>query len=209
MYKPRQNKLVSFFFSWYINRIILSDFHAFDYNKVDYDPDKAILLLSNHFSWWDGFLMFQLNRLYFKKRFHVMITEENYKNIWFLKYLGSFSVKKGSRSSVESLKYAGELLDDPKNLLLIFPQGKLYSNHIMDVDFQKGIEHIIKSSRQKFQYLFSAVFIDYFNQRKPMATCYLRNFKPEVEENNDFKVIETAFNSHYKTSHKQQISVTV
>ena len=209
MYKPKQNKLVSFFFSWYISRIIHSDFHAFNFNKIDFDPNKAVLLLSNHFSWWDGFLMFQLNRLYFKKKFHIMITEENFKKVWFLKYLGSFSVKKGSRSSVESLKFASELLDDPGNLLLIFPQGKLYSNLITDVDFQRGIEHIIKSSQHNFQYLFSAVFVDYFNQRKPMATCYLQKYMPEVEVDSSFKSLEAEFNAHYKTSHTQQISVTV
>ena len=84
MLKPRQNKFIYAFFSWYINRIIRSDFRLFDFNKPDFNPEKSILLIANHFSWWDGFLLFQLNRIYFKKKFHVMVTEENYNKVKFL-----------------------------------------------------------------------------------------------------------------------------
>lgn len=66
-----------------------------------------------------------------------MITEENYKKVWFLKYLGSFSVKKNSRSAIETLEYAGKLLNEPDNLVLIFPQGKLYSGRVDKFSFKK------------------------------------------------------------------------
>jgi hypothetical protein len=207
MLAPRRNKIIFSFFSWYINHIIHKDFKRLDFNHIDFDKGRSILILSNHFSWWDGFLLFQINRLYFKKRFHVMITEENYEKVWFLKYLGCFSVKKNSRSIIETLEYAGRLLNDPENLVLIFPQGKLYSNHTDDIQFQKGLMNMINISSRKFQYIFAAFFVDYFEHRKPSLNCYLQGW--EGAEFTSLQLIKSAYNKHYETSRQKQSAVTV
>lgn len=207
MLKPKQNKFIYWFFSWYIDFMIKKDFKSFIFNKVDFQTDKSILLLSNHFSWWDGFLLFQINRLFFNKKFHVMVTEENYRKISFLRYLGGFSIKKNSRSAVETLRYAGELLNDPNNLVLIFPQGKLYSNHITDVKFEKGLIHLINFSNKSCNYVFVSMFTDYFESRKPFITCYLQNWK--AYENIDLEIIKSAFNNHYEKSRQQHARTIV
>ncbi len=207
MLRPRQNKLIYNFFAWYINRIIKSDFKQFKFNKVEFDAGRSILLLANHFSWWDGFILFQLNRLCFGKKFHVMITEDNYRNVWFLKYLGGFSVNTKSRSMMETLEYAGKLLNDPQNLVLIFPQGKLYSNHVDDIDLQKGLMNLINMSSKKFQYFFAALFADYFEHRKPSVTCYLQEW--EGAEFTSLQLIKSAYNKHYEASRQQQAVITV
>ncbi|MEJ6981927.1 lysophospholipid acyltransferase family protein [Pedobacter sp. P351] len=199
--------LIIKFFSWYIKRIIYKDFDSFSYNKIEIDQSRAILLLSNHFSWWDGFLMFQLNRLYFKKKFHVMVSEDNYNRVSFLKYLGAFPVRNNSKSLIETLQYAGELLNDGNNLVLIFPQGKLYSNHVAEIDFQKGIAALIKSSQKNFQYLFAASFVDYFEKRKPSIRCYLQIW--DNDESPGLTLIKSAFNTHYETSRQQQSRIIV
>jgi len=206
MLEPRRNTIIFQFFSWYINRIIKTDFEELKFNHVELNTG-SILLLANHCSWWDGFLMFQINRLYFRKKFHVMITEENYRKVWFLKYLGSFSVKKNSRSIIETLEYAGILLNDPENLVLIFPQGKLYSGHIDEVQFQKGLINLINSSNRKFQYIFAASFADYFEHRRPVLTCYLQNW--EAEEFTSLQLIKSAYNKHYDISRQKQTSIQV
>ncbi|WP_276362334.1 lysophospholipid acyltransferase family protein [Daejeonella sp. H1SJ63] len=204
MLEPRKNKIVYAFFSWYINRIIKSDFEGLNYNHVVFGKDRSILLLANHFSWWDGFLMFQINRLYFRKKFHVMISEENYKTVWFLKYLGGFSVKSNSRSMIQSLEFAGNLLNDPQNLVLIFPQGKLYSGHVAEVKFEKGLMNLINSSNRNFQYVFAASFADYFQNRKPVFTCYFQKW--EGAEYTSLQLIKSAYNKHYEYSRQKQIS---
>ncbi len=207
MLKPRQNKFIYNFFAWYIHRVIKSDFKEFKFNKVEFDRESSILLLANHFSWWDGFLLFQLNRLHFGKKFHVMITEDNYRKVWFLKYLGGFSVKTKSRSMIETLVYAGKLLDDPQNLVLIFPQGKLHSNHTPEIEFQKGLMNLINASSKKFQYLFAALFVDHLEHRKPTVTCYLQAKKGK--EFSSLKLIKNAYNAHYETSRQQQAGITI
>lgn len=207
MLAPRRNKIIYSFFSWLISRLIRRDFQKFDFNTVSFEQNRAILILSNHLSWWDGFWIFQINRIHFKKRFHVMITEENYQKVWFLKYLGCFSVKKNSRSVIQTLEYAGRLLDDPQNLVLIFPQGKLYSGHTDQIQFQKGLMSMINISSKKFQYIFSAIFVDYLEHRKASVTCYLEGW--EGAEFTSLQLIKSAYNKHYEASRQQQSSVTV
>ncbi len=207
MIKPKSNILVFAFFSWYIGRIIKRDFSSFEFNKVHFDSDKAILLLSNHSSWWDGFFIFYLNKLYFKKKFHVLVLEDNARKVWFLKYLGAFSIQKNAKSLIESLEFAGELLDDPNNLLLVFPQGALHSSYVKSVEFEKGITRIIQASKRNFTYVFSAILTDYFNKRKPSLKIFLHNWSGL--EYASLQLIKKAYNQHYEESLNQQSTIKV
>lgn len=207
MIKPRSNQIIHQFFSWYISRIIKSDFDRFEYNSIEIAEDKAVLLLANHFSWWDGFLLFHLNKIYIKKNFHVMILQDTAEKVKFLKYLGAFSIQRNAKSLMESLQYAGELLDHPENLVLIFPQGELYSSHSTTIQFEKGLSRIIAASKKQFQYVFAAVLTDYFDRRKPSVKVYLEQW--EAQEYNTLQVIKNAYNKHYERSIKQQTEVKV
>lgn len=198
---------VKSFFTWYIGVILRKDFSRFSFNRISFDEQRSILLLANHFSWWDGFMIFWINRLHFRKKFHVMVTEENYEKVWFLKYLGAFPVGKQPKKMIESLEYAGHLLDDPQNLVLIFPQGKLHSNHVKEIVFEKGLINLINSSNKRFQYVFSASFVDYFDTRKPAAVCYLQSW--EGAEFASLQLIKNAYNKHYEHSRQEQCQTTV
>jgi|SRR6476661_2713647 len=207
MQPPKRNRIIYTFFSWYISRIIRTDFSSFTVKGLAEAPSKSVLLLANHFSWWDGFFLFHLNRQFFRKHFHIMVSEDNYNQVKFLKYLGAFSVKKQSRSMVESLEYAGRLLNDPENMVVIFPQGKLHSNHVDEVLFQKGLLSLINSSSKEFQYVFAAGLIDYFEERKPAITYYLQQW--EGAEFTSLQLIKNEYNKHYQAALQQQTSRTV
>ncbi|MET4083506.1 1-acyl-sn-glycerol-3-phosphate acyltransferase [Pedobacter sp. UYP30] len=202
MHKPRESKLIFRFFSWYIRYIIHKDFSRFNFNKVGVRPNASILLLANHFSWWDGFLMFYINKVSFKKKFHVLVNEENYQGVKFLKYLGAFASKGGGKDILETLDFAATLLDDPSNLVLFFPQGKLQSNHVKAISFEKGIGRIIKTGRENTEIVFAATFTDYFENRKPMVNTYLSAHAPAVYES--LQVLKSAYNRHYQSSLTKQ-----
>lgn len=136
-----------------------------------------------------------------------MVTEENYRKVFFLKYLGAFPVKKNSRSTLEALEYAGNLLNDENNLVLIFPQGKLYSNHVDKVVFEKGLINLINSSNRNFQYLFAAMFVDYFNKRHPAIWCYLDTWT--AAEFTSLQLIKSAYNKHFENSRQQHNRITI
>ncbi|RKD20113.1 glycerol acyltransferase [Pelobium manganitolerans] len=207
MIKPKSNKIIYAFFAWYIKRIIGKDFSGFHFQAIDYPKEKAILLLANHFSWWDGFILFQLNRLYFKKKFHVMVLEETSKKVRFLKYLGAFSIQKNAKSLLESLDYAGSLLNQPDNLLLIFPQGQLQSQHSKSISFQKGLFKIINASQKNFSYIFAVTLVDYFQHRKPKIHIFLQHWQAPPFAS--LQMIKTAYNKHYEEVLQQQSEIKV
>ncbi|WP_316746637.1 1-acyl-sn-glycerol-3-phosphate acyltransferase [Pedobacter gandavensis] len=202
MYPSRKSNLIFQFFSWYIAYIIKKDFSSYTYDRLQLKEEEAILLLANHFSWWDGFLMFQLNKVVFKKDFHVLVTEEDYQRQWYLKYLGAFASKPRGKDVVETLIHAGQLLDNPKNLVLLFPQGRLYTSYVNNVSFEKGVMQLINASKKKFQIVFSATLTDYFDKRKPIAKSYLCAWV--AEEYISLQLLKREYNKHYNEAiHKQ------
>ncbi|MFD2284512.1 glycerol acyltransferase [Pedobacter petrophilus] len=206
MYHPRKNNLIYRFFSWYIEYIIKKDFASLKYNNIDIKANASILILANHFSWWDGFFIFYINKKFFKKQFHVLVNAENYGKVGFLKYLGAFAAAHTGKDVLGMLNYAGQLLDDKNNLVLIFPQGKLHSNHLKNITFEKGVMQIIKSSQKRLNIIFAATFVDYFSTRKPTAHTYLQNW--ESEEYMSLQLLKSAYNKHYDQSVVKQTQIT-
>ncbi|OKS88299.1 lysophospholipid acyltransferase family protein [Mucilaginibacter polytrichastri] len=197
MIRPQKNFLITGFFSRYIPYIIGRHFHAFNYNGVAIDPHKSVLLLPNHYSWWDGFLMFHLNKLLFKKKFYVMILEETGKKFSFLKYLGAYTVQKGTRDIVTSLDYTASLLAEPGNLVLIFPQGTLYSNFTDEIKFQNGLSRVIKLAGTQFQTVFAVSFMESMQNKKPTVNI---NLEVRPENFSDINTLQQAFQSYYQSA---------
>jgi hypothetical protein len=67
------------------------------------------------------------------------------------------------------------LLNDPQNLVLLFPQAKLYSNFAEDIHFEKGILEVIRQAEGKFQLIFASAFIQYYKHKKQSVNVYLKN----------------------------------
>jgi hypothetical protein len=135
-----------------------------------------------------------------------MVREDTTVQLKYLKYGGAFSVNKNSRDMLQSLDYSAELLKDPQNLVLIFPQGKLYSNFVNDVHFEKGITKVIEKAEGKFQLLFAATFIQYLKHKKPTATVYL---KVEPDEVKSFEELKNAYQKHYDNAKLQQTEIVI
>lgn len=68
MIKPRKNSLITAFLTSYINCIIARHFKKINFNTPDFSPSRSILLIANHFSWWDGFILYHINKRLFKKK---------------------------------------------------------------------------------------------------------------------------------------------
>lgn len=164
--------------------------------ESNFSPDlsKSLLVISNHFSWWDGFLLLYLNEKIFKKKFHFMMLEEELSKRIFLNKSGGFSVKKGNRSVVETLNYTVELLKDPNNMVLIFPQGRIESNHLEFVKFESGVDWILSRTKNSCKLIFHAYFTEYFSDPKPSIYSFIQ------EENTILKTIdelESRYNGFY------------
>jgi 1-acyl-sn-glycerol-3-phosphate acyltransferase len=205
MIRPQKNKLINWFFHYYILRIVKGNFHEVKFNEVEVEKGKSVLLLANHFSWWDGFLMYYINHKVLKKRFHVMVIEETVQKVSFFKYVGAFSVSKNSRDMLASLDYAAELLNNPENMVLIFPQGKLYSNFADEVNFEKGLSRIMEAAAGKFQTIAAATFIENLQYKKPTANVYLK----AMGDINNMQDAQAAYQQYYDSAKQQQNKITV
>ena len=123
-----------------------------------------------------------------------MLLEETARKEPFLRYAGAFSINKNSRDIIEALNYAAQLLDDPQNLVLIFPQGKLFPNFTANIKFEKGVMRIIDKAAGKFQLVFAPAFIQYFKHLKPTIT------ETEDFTGKDISVLQEAYLKHHNAS---------
>jgi len=208
MIYPKNNPVIFWFFNRYVQWIVGNQFHELVYDDIQVDKNKSVLLIANHFSFWDALILFCINQRMLKKKFHVMILEDTAKKEGFLKYAGAFSVDKSSRGMLQSLDYAAQLLSDPQNLVLMFPQGKLYPNFVDEVHFEKGVQRIIDKAAGNFQLVFAAAFTQYYQHKKQTATVYLKPINQSFAGKN-IAGLQSAYRQYYTASKLLQTQTVI
>ena len=190
MIKANHSACQKWLMNSYINYIIHNDFREIIYTNNSQPDNRSILLIANHFSWWDGFFAWHLNEKILKKNFHIMMLEQELKKRMFFSRVGAFSVNVNSRSVIESIDYTSNLLSNTNNLVTMFPQGKLGSHHYWEVKFRKGIERILQKANNT-RVVFAVFLVDYYGNRKPTVTVTLKDY----EGSSSLHEIENAYNS--------------
>ena len=193
MLKSRHHFIVYPFFQHYTRYLLRTRYHTVSIENHFADNGNAVLLIGNHVGWWDGFWAMYLNLKVLKRKFHFMMLEEQLLNYRFFNYTGAFSVDKGSWSVVESIRYASDLLNDSKNMLLMYPQGRLHSMYEHHFQFEKGIERMLKNRERKVQVVFSANLVDCFTEPKPSLSIYTENYEGAFT----VEALEQAYNDFY------------
>lgn len=196
--------LSMFFEKIYLNKIVI--------RPVEIKSNHSYILSMNHFSFADGPLGFYLAyQLFFKqgkmKRFYIMSLKKQMEKKWWLRYLGSFSVDPGKLSVNESLAYAAEILNEPGNLLLFFPQGNLESVHIRTIQCEDGISQIVPQITGKCQLLWSSNIGEYFESLWP--SVYFNMLDCGTAKDFDFDQFKQEINKHHKESLKKSVRFTV
>lgn len=206
MIKPKKNFIIHWVLHIYTRWIVSRHFHEILFNQIEVDPGKSILLIANHFSYWDSLILYIVTLKVLKRNYYVMVREDTTLHLRYVKYAGAFSVKKKSRDMLESLDYAAELLHDPKNLVLIFPQGKLYSNFVGQINFERGLIKIIERAEGKFQLIYAATFIQYFKHKKQSVTVYLEN---QTYEDKSHEELKDAYQRYYDRTKLEQTEIVL
>lgn len=163
--------------------------------------------MANHFSWWDAFLLYHVLNKLTGKKIHVMVIEDTMKKHAFFKYIGAFSVNKNSRGVIESLNYAAQLLNNAQNIVLLFPQGKLHSNFINKVQFEKGTLKIMDQAQGQFQLVYAATFIESLQHKKPTVNVYLNNVTNCTFEN--IAALTDSYQQHYDSAQQLQTKIVI
>lgn len=205
MIKSHKSKIHEKLLDWFLDREFEKNFSTVNFiHETKIDFSQALLIIGNHSTWWDGFLIWQMNRQVLKKKFHLMMLESQLKKFWFFQKIGCFSIDPGNRSVVESLKYAAQILENKQNIVAFYPQGQLHSIFDENILFNKGIEVILKNNAET-DVLFYALFVDYSSNSKP----YLNVFLKVIHHPNQFnyKQLENIYKLFYaesKQTHIQQ-----
>lgn len=130
----------------YIDRKVRRSFRALWTRGALPEGDAPILLYANHASWWDGFIAHQLCRAT-RRDGYCMMEEENLARYRFLSRIGAFSVRRHEAlSSLESLRYARSLLQKPRAVVVIFPEGELHPFGSRDLRLERGVELLARVS---------------------------------------------------------------
>jgi 1-acyl-sn-glycerol-3-phosphate acyltransferase len=204
--KAKHNFLLYNFFSSYAKWKIKWNFEDVNIIGNIVKSNLPVLLLSNHTSWWDGFWAMYLNMKVFQRKFHFMMLEEELRRLWFFNHTGGFSIRKRSKSVIETLNYTEELLRDNNNLVLVFPHGKIHSMHQQNFQFERGIERAIRNLTGKIQIIFMASLVDYHSKPKPSLYIYI-----DDTGDGDFTIgnLEDRYNAFYRQSVEKQKQLIV
>lgn len=171
MIEAKHNKFIRKLFNLYINNKLKSNFsHFYSTNRLpSFDVQKPILVLQNHFSWWDGFFSDLVYRKYFYNyKIYMMILESTLNKYKFFKYLGAYSINKFKpRDTLATLHYTKQLLTQKNTFLVIFPTGELLPYSLTKIKFKTGIEKFIISKEYDFFILPLSFKIQYENASKP------------------------------------------
>ena len=139
-------------FDIYVSRLLKQHFHAFHFlgEIPETDPQLPLLLLPNHSSWWDGFLVYLLNKKIFKRPLYLMMLEKELSKYGFFSRVGAYSIQPGNPKDVlESLHYTAGLLGQKETipLVCIFPQGELKPWGKRPLGYKRGVEWILNRKR--------------------------------------------------------------
>lgn len=189
--------------SWWFERVFnlyLASAFQRSFRKIETvgsiaETQMPMLVIANHISWWDGFWILRLNQKLLRRKFYVMMLEDQLQKNMFLSKLGAFSIRKKSRDMIESLNYASEILQNPGEMLLLFPQGEIHSQYDVPVMFQKGWGRVLSKVNNPIQVLMVVHLLDYFSHPKPTLRQYV--FSPDKTETLSCDQLEIIYNDFY------------
>lgn len=180
-------------------------FHSVRFMGGVEDTGLPVLLLANHFSWWDGFIQYRLNKRFFRRKLYVMMLEEQLRQHMILNRCGCFSVNKRTRDMIRSLDYSADVLHGRDNMLLIFPQGEIQSMHRSYIPFQSGLRYLLNRIETPYSIVMNVNLVDYASEKKPRLTVYFDTYdssggKPA------FDLLEKGYNEFYTACKAHQIA---
>lgn len=192
---------------WFLKR----RFNKMIIHKVAIQPNKSYLLMCNHLGFWDGFWACYLAYYAIHKQqklsgiYFMVLKKQMQKNKW-LKYFGAFSIVPHARSSKESLKYATDILNNPGNLLVMFPQGNIESQHVRHIEIKDGVNTLITSIKGSCQLIWSSNLTEYFESLK--QSVYFHMLDCGNNEDFEFEAFKAKINTHHISAIKKQFRFT-
>ena len=194
--EAKHNKAALLVFNIYLNRLIKKNFsHFFLANLPPELPkDKSLIITPNHFSWWDGFFIHQLNKKTTKRKLYVMMLQKQLERYWFFKHVGAYSINQEKPTSIsESVNYTSKILSHPDNAVAFYPQGEIEPFGKRPINLKKGLHLFLKNLIDKCVVLPVAFKIQHYNEKQPAIVFRSGRIISPIEVVNDFSIFENEF----------------
>lgn len=106
-----------------------------------------LLLVANHCSWWDGFLLRELQRRVRPgARLYTVMLESELRGRPFFRWMGVIGLEPKSRASLRTLlRFAHTHRTAPEGVVLsFFPQGRIQASTARPLEFQTGVRAVAR-----------------------------------------------------------------
>jgi 1-acyl-sn-glycerol-3-phosphate acyltransferase len=116
--------------------------------RSDIPRDVPLLLVANHVSWWDGFLLIELQRVLRPNApFSTVMLESELRQSPFLRRIGAIGIDPDSPSTVLGAihEVTARVKERPDTLVFFFPQGRIRPSWRRPLGFKRGIEVFAKA----------------------------------------------------------------
>lgn len=196
MIKANHKNYARWIFIPYMNNLLKKNFSHFYLvnNFPDIPEDKGLIITPNHISWWDGFFAEYLFKKHLNRNLYIMMLEEQLKRYWFFRMLGAYSINPASPLSIrETVNYTREVVADPKNFIVTFPQGEIESFEKRPLTLRRGLNFIIKGIEKDFLVLPVGFKIQYYNEKYPSIIVRFGNLLQGKEIINNYSLYESEF----------------
>lgn len=204
MIQASRNKLSLWFYTSYFRLLQRIFFREVEHHLLNDVPEGPVLLVQNHFSWWDGYWSYVISEKILRRKFHVMMLERELNKRRFLARTGAFSVDPEGKNLLGGMRYAAGLLKDPANAVTIYPQGKLISHYTSEVGFERGSELLLKLSGGEVNVVFAAAHVEFGAPVRPKLIVHITCFGKGVFSTES---LQDAYNEFYFRCRSQIVAV--
>ena len=170
MLKAEHKKWARSLFNFYIDRLLKKNFTNFyaANEPPEIPSDKGLIITPNHISWWDGFFIDYVFRKQLNRKIHLMMLEEQLNRYWFFRKVGAYSINpNNSKSIAESIKYTNQLLNDPSNAAVIYPQGEIEAFEKRPLNIKKGLKLFLKNLDNEITVVPIGFKIQFYEEKNP------------------------------------------
>lgn len=199
MIKAERKQWALFVFDIYLERLLKKYFQDFRLiNKFpEISSETSLVVAPNHFSWWDGFFVYFLMKKKTNKKIFIMMLESQLQRYWFFQKIGCFSTNPDNKqSTVATLRYTLDLLKNPDNCVVIFPQGEIEPFDKNSLNYNQGIDFLAKYSEIRFDVLPVANKIFYTNEKLPFILTRTEQLIDSLRIKSDEKILFEKFSEN-------------
>ncbi len=172
MIETRRRGWFELFFAWHVRRRFQGRFAAVRVKGLERLREARargpILLVSNHTSWWDPLVMFDLSFRTLRCEGYALMDAKNLRALPMLGWIGAFGVELGDKEDGErAVQYGAGRLAKTGTLVGVFPQGRERPVTERPLGFRVGAARMALGAPTRPEIMAMAIRYEHGRHEKP------------------------------------------